>query len=222
MTHQGEAVSTTRSTTRPTARRRLTVEDRRQELIVAALELFSTRPADEVTLDDVAARAGVSRALAYRYFGTRAELYLAALRSAADEMLALLDPPYAADPLTRLVDAIQLVFDFADAHATGFQALLSGHPGAQSGAIGAIVEEVRGALFDQLVEGMGRRQVSADLRLALRSWIAAAEAAALDWLSHRDVPRRTVEDFLLSQLYAALTVAATRDAEVARFLESLG
>jgi hypothetical protein len=68
---------------------------------------------------------------------------------------------------------------------------------------------------------MGRREVSAQLRLALRSWIAAAEAAALDWLTHRDVPRRAVEDFVLSQLYAALTVAATGDPEVARFLEGL-
>ena len=188
---------------------------------MAALELFSDRPADEVTLDDVAERAGVSRALAYRYFGTRAEIYLAAMRSAADEMLALLDPPHDADPLTRLVEAIRLFFEFAEAHATGFQALLSGHPGAQSGTVGAMVEEVRGALFDRLVEGMGRRQVSAELRLALRSWIAAAEAAALAWLIHRDLPRRTVEDFVLSQLYAALNVAATRDREVARFLDGL-
>jgi AcrR family transcriptional regulator len=202
-------------------RRRLTVEDRRQELIAAALELFSSRPADEVTLDDVATKAGVSRALAYRYFGSRGEIYVAAMRSAADEMLALLDPPHDADPLTRVIEAIRLFFTFAEAHATGFQALLSGHPGARAGAIGEIVEEVRGALFDRLVAGMGRREVSADLRLALRSWIAAAEAAAFDWLTHRDVPRKRVEDFVLSQLYAALTVAATRDPEVARFMEGL-
>jgi AcrR family transcriptional regulator len=218
MAYREAAVSTTREST---PRRRLTVEDRRQELIAAALELFSDRPADEVTLDDVAARAGVSRALAYRYFGTRADIYVAAMRTAADQMLALLDPPHDADPLSRVVEAIRLFFEFAEAHATGFQTLLSGHPGAQAGTVGAIVEEVRGALFDRLVEGMGRRQVSAELRLALRSWIAAAEAAALDWLTHRDVPRRTVEDFLLSQLYAALTATAARDREVARFLEEL-
>ena len=169
MAHASASVST---------RRRLSVEDRRQELISAALELFSSRPVDEVTLDDVAAKAGVSRALAYRYFGSRGEIYLAAMRSAADEMLALLDPPHDADPLTRVTEAIRLFFEFAEAHATGFQALLSGHSGARAGTVGTIVEEVRRALFDRLVEGMGRRKVSADLRLALTSWIAAAEAAA--------------------------------------------
>lgn len=202
-------------------RRRLSTADRRQELIAAALELFSARPADEVTLDDVAARAGVSRALAYRYFGTRAEIYVAAMRTAADEMLARLDPPHDAPPLDRIVAAIRRFFDFAEEHATGFRALLAGHPGAQEGAIGSIVEEVRAALYDRLVEGMELRRVSAELRMALTTWIAAAESAARDWLTHQDLPRGAVEDFLLSQLYAALAVAATRDSEVARFLEEL-
>jgi AcrR family transcriptional regulator len=202
-------------------RRRLAVEDRRQELIAAALALFSNRPADEVTLDDVAAEAGVSRALAYRYFGGRSEIYVAALRQAADHLLALLDPPHDASPLHRIVEAIHRMFDFAEEHATGFQALLSGHPAAQSGTVGDIIDEVRDALFGRLVEGMGRLEVSADLRLALTTWFASAEAAARDWLEHRDLPRRTVEDFVLAQLYAALTATATRDQEVARFLEGL-
>jgi AcrR family transcriptional regulator len=202
-------------------RRRLTVEDRRQELIDAALVLFSSRPADRVTLDDVAAQAGVSRALAYRYFGGRAEIYVEALRCAADQLLARLDPPRDASPLDRIVEAIRRLFDFAEQHATGFQALLAGHPAAQDGAVGEIVDEVRTALLGRLVEGMGRRSASPELRLALTTWLAGAEAAAHDWLSHRDLPRQAVEDAVLSQLYAALSVAALRDREVARFLEGL-
>jgi AcrR family transcriptional regulator len=211
--------TTTAKTAQP--RRRLAVADRREELIAAALELFSSRPADEVTLDDVAVAAGVSRALAYRYFGTRGEIYVAAMRTAADRLLGLLDPPPDDSPLTRVIEAIHRYFDFVEQHATGFQALLSGHPAAQAGTVGDIVEEVRSALFGRLVEGMGRRGVSADLRLALRTWIAGAEAAALDWLDHRDLPRHAVEDFVLSQLYAVLSVAAGRDREVATFLEEL-
>jgi hypothetical protein len=143
------------------------------------------------------------------------------MRTAADRLLALLDPPHDDSPLTRLIEAIHRYFDFVEEHATGFQALLGGHPAAQSGIVGTIIEEVRGALFGRLVEGMGRRQVSADLRLALRTWIAGAEAAALDWLDHRDIPRATVEDYVLSQLYAALTTTAGRDPEVARFMAEL-
>jgi AcrR family transcriptional regulator len=207
------------STTRP--RRRLAVEDRRDELIEAALVLFSGQPADEVSLDDIAIQAGVSRALAYRYFGSRSEIYVAAMRTAADQFLVLLDPPRDSAPLVRIVAAINRYFDFAEDHAAGFQALLRGDPASQSGAVGDIVEEVRVALFDRLVAGMGRRVATPQLRLALRTWIAGAEAAALDWLTNGDLPRRDVEDFLLNQLYGALSLAARSDAEVEKFLRGL-
>jgi AcrR family transcriptional regulator len=207
--------------TTTTPRRRLPVADRREELLEAALVLFSSRPAEAVTLDDVAVQAGVSRALAYRYFGTRADIYVAAMRTAADRLLALLDPPHEDSPLTRVTEAVHRYFDFVEQHATGFQALLGGHPAAQSGTVGEIVAEVRTALFDRLVAGMRRRRVSAELRLALRTWIAGAEAAALDWLAHRDLPRRAVEDFVLGQLYAVLNQASGRDPEVATFMAEL-
>jgi AcrR family transcriptional regulator len=202
-------------------RRRLAVEDRRGELIEAALVLFSARPADEVTLDDIANQAGVSRALAYRYFGSRAEIYVEAMRQAADQFLLLLDPPRGSAPLVRIVAAIRSYFDFVEDHATGFQTLLRGDPAAQSGAVGDIVEEVRAALYARLVEGMGRKRATPQLRLALRTWIAGAEAAAIDWLANRDLERRAVEDFLLDQLYAALTVTARTDDDVAKFLGGL-
>jgi AcrR family transcriptional regulator len=212
------------STSTPAAsrpRRRLAVEDRRDELIAAALVLFSARPADEVTLDDIATQAGVSRALAYRYFGSRGEIYVAAMRTAADKFLTLLDPPHDSTPLVRIVEAIHRYFDFVEDHATGFQTLLRGDPASHSGAVGQMIEEVRAALFGRLVEGMGRKQATPELRMALRTWIAGAEAAALDWLANGDLDRRAVEDFLLNQLYGALSLAARADNDVARFLKEL-
>ncbi|MFC7467769.1 TetR/AcrR family transcriptional regulator [Actinomadura keratinilytica] len=42
-------------------RRRMGVEERRQQLIGVALELFSNRSPDEVSIDEIAAAAGISR-----------------------------------------------------------------------------------------------------------------------------------------------------------------
>jgi len=53
------------------ARRRLPPDDRRQALINSALKLFNTHPYDEVSVDDIAAEAGVSRPLVYHYYGGR-------------------------------------------------------------------------------------------------------------------------------------------------------
>ena len=50
------------------ARRRLSPEDRRAELLALGAEVFGKRPYDEVRIDEIAERAGVSRALMYHYF----------------------------------------------------------------------------------------------------------------------------------------------------------
>ena len=69
--------------------RRLSPDARREELIAVALELFSTTPPEQLSLEDVAAAAGVSRALLYRYFSSLNELYLEALRTATDGLVEL-------------------------------------------------------------------------------------------------------------------------------------
>lgn len=67
-------------------RRRMGVEERRQQLIGVALELFSHRSPDDVSIDEIAAAAGISRPLVYHYFPGKLSLYEAALRRAADEL----------------------------------------------------------------------------------------------------------------------------------------
>src|SRR3954469_4680227 len=96
--------------------------------MAAALELFSTRDAEDVSIDDVAASAGASRALVYHYFGGKQELYVAALRSAAEALEARLKPQGGGGPLEELARGLTRYFDFVEEHAAGFAALLRGGP----------------------------------------------------------------------------------------------
>lgn len=78
---------------------------RSQELLLqAALALFAERGYDRTTVRDIGDRAGVDPALIARYFGTKAGLYLAALRSASDGTPPsdLLDPDHRRETLNRL------------------------------------------------------------------------------------------------------------------------
>jgi AcrR family transcriptional regulator len=79
--------------------RRLPVQQRREQLIAVALELFSRHAPEEVSLDDVAAAAEASRPLVYRYFpGGKQQLYEAALRSAAEELTSRFVEPTRGTP----------------------------------------------------------------------------------------------------------------------------
>lgn len=70
----------------PTARRRLSPEDRRAELLALGAEVFGQRPYDEVRIDEIAERAGVSRALMYHYFPDKRAFFAAVVQDEADRL----------------------------------------------------------------------------------------------------------------------------------------
>lgn len=70
----------------PTARRRLSPEDRRAELLALGAEVFGKRPYDEVRIDEIAERAGVSRALMYHYFPDKRAFFAAVIKDEADRL----------------------------------------------------------------------------------------------------------------------------------------
>ncbi|MFG6199076.1 TetR/AcrR family transcriptional regulator [Nonomuraea sp. JJY05] len=207
-------------TARP-ARRRLSVDRRREELMAAALELFSTRDAEDVSIDDVASAAGASRALVYHYFGGKQELYVAALKSAAEQLESRLRPHEGGRPLEELASGLRRYFDFVEEHAAGFAALLRGGPANRAGEVGEIVDGVRRRLFHLILKQMRVEEAGPVLRTTLRSWIASVETAGLDWLEHRDIERPALEKMLVDHMVALLGVAATYESDVATLLERL-
>jgi AcrR family transcriptional regulator len=77
----------------PTARRRLSPEDRRAELLALGAEVFGKRPYDEVRIDEIAERAGVSRALMYHYFPDKRAFFAAVVRDEADRLYEATNNP---------------------------------------------------------------------------------------------------------------------------------
>src|SRR5882757_4043481 len=90
------------------AYRRMSVEQRRTQLLAAAVDLFGHRRPEDVSIDDVAAAAGVSRPLVYRYFpGGKQQLYEAAVQGAAQELTARFAGPSEGPATQRLSDALE-------------------------------------------------------------------------------------------------------------------
>jgi AcrR family transcriptional regulator len=190
-------------------------------LIAAALELFSDRPPEEISIDDVADAAGASRALVYHYFGGKQELYLAALHSAAKQLNDLLKPPAEGRPLERLAVSLNRYFDFVEDHAAGFVALLRGGPAYRSGEVGEVVDGIRALVMNHIVTAIGVKEPGPVLRITLRSWMASVETAGLDWLEHRDLAREELESLLVDHHVVLLNVAARHDPDVAALLNRL-
>lgn len=74
-------------------RRRLAPEDRRDELLKLGSEIFGRRPYDEVRIEEVAERAGVSRALMYHYFPDKRAFFTEVVRTGAAQLFEATDTP---------------------------------------------------------------------------------------------------------------------------------
>lgn len=68
-------------------------EERRRQIIMAAIEIAQTNPPDaEIHVQEIAARAGLSRTVVYRHFADRADLDRAVQAEILEQVWALLLP----------------------------------------------------------------------------------------------------------------------------------
>ncbi|MEV8094139.1 helix-turn-helix domain-containing protein [Kitasatospora sp. NPDC085879] len=203
--------------------RRLPVEQRREQLISVALELFSSRPPEEVGLDDVAQAAGASRPLVYRYFaGGKQQLYEAALRSAAEELSRRFTVSGTGSPMEQLAGVLDGYFAFVAEHAAGYGALLRGGSVVETARTSAIVDEVRRVALKRTLRHLGVRSAGPRLTLLVRSWISVVEASALSWLDEgRQIPPVSLRDWLVDEFVAMGAAAAAHDRQTARMLAGM-
>ncbi|QTI90910.1 TetR/AcrR family transcriptional regulator [Streptomyces sp. WAC05858] len=202
--------------------RRLSVEARRAELLTAALGLFAHRAPEDVSLDDVALAAGASRPLVYRYFpGGKQQLYEAALRSAADELERCFEEPRSGPLSGRLSRVLDRYLAFVDEHDAGFSALLQSGSVVETSRTNAIVDEVRRAAAEEILRHLAVKGPGARLRMMVRTWITAVEAASLIWLDEeKQPPVEELRDWLVDQFVAMLTATATTDPQAARVMRA--
>ncbi|MGW3329979.1 TetR/AcrR family transcriptional regulator [Streptomyces rubiginosohelvolus] len=196
-------------------RRRMGVDERRQQLIGVALDLFSRRSPEDVSIDEIAAAAGISRPLVYHYFPGKQSLYEAALRRAADELAARFLEPLEGPLGARLLRVMGRFFDFVDEHGPGFSALMRGGPAAGSSTANAMIDGVRQAAYEQIITHLGVSEPPARLELVVRSWVSLAESTALIWLDGRRIPREELEKQLVHDFAALAAVSAAYDQEMA-------
>ncbi|WP_369168837.1 TetR/AcrR family transcriptional regulator [Streptomyces sp. R28] len=202
-------------------RRRMGVEERRQQLIGVALELFSQRSPDDVSIDEIASAAGISRPLVYHYFPGKLSLYEAALKRASEELAARFVEPREGPLGARLLRVMRRYFDFVDEHGPGFSALMRGGPAVGSTATNALIDSVRQAAYVQILSHLKVEDPPARLELIVRSWISLAESTALIWLDGRRIPRAELEAQLVHDFAALAAVSAAYDEEMGALLRRM-
>ncbi|MFO0682810.1 MAG: TetR/AcrR family transcriptional regulator [Sandaracinus sp.] len=194
-------------------RARLELDARRAQLLVLGRELFGRRAYDEIQIEEIAERAGVSKGLLYHYFGSKRGFYVATVETAASALLeATLEDP-SAPPPERALRSLETYLDFVSENAPAFKALLGSGIGTDAEVAG-IVERVRAEFVRRFLVGLGLEGQSRPVfELAARSWIGLVEAASLAWIDRGGVDRATLRTFLLDTLTQVLLAALRLDPE---------
>lgn len=113
--------------TTPPKRQRLSPEARRKQLLDTALELLFNGPFDEITVENVAAKAEVSKSLIFHYFPTIRDLQLAVLDVAANLLVDMLESALNDDESAgeQLARGVGVFIDFISLQPRSFDALAS-------------------------------------------------------------------------------------------------
>jgi AcrR family transcriptional regulator len=195
-------------------RSRLTSDARREQLLATGSELLGRRPYDEVSIEDIASAAGVSKGLLYHYFPTKKDFVLAALRRGEQELGDLTAPDPDLPPAEQLDAALDRFLDFVEDHAAAYTAIFRSRGGGDP-EIEATLEENRqlrlNVLIDSLASWEGapvRVERTALLETALQGWVFFVEGAVLRWLERRDVGRGDLHRLLRQSLVDSLVSAS--------------
>jgi AcrR family transcriptional regulator len=218
----GNGVSSAKSGEPPArpVRRRLAPDDRRQALINSALKLFNTYPYDEVSVDDIAADAGMSRPLVYHYYGGKAGVFISALRQTGEDLVAAIYEAGVDDLDNWLAAGLAAFFDHIQANPIALTALLR-HGSLAGGEDRQVLDEIRDRMLALILACLGSPGDSAVLQSVLRGWIAMVETMGREWLRHGEPTREELETLLPELLRAVLGTAAWHDAAVAAVLPGL-
>ena len=194
-------------------RTRLSVQERRGRLIALGEELFSERPFDEISIDDIAARAQISKGLLYHYFGSKRDFYVEVVRAGVLALRAVTEVSASVPEPTRSARSLDAYLAYVEAHAAGFAQLMGAGGGADP-EVAALIDESRREFAARVLEGVRRAGIDWGageapplLRAAVRGWVGMVEAASLEWVAEREVPRAALAAFLQGAL-----VSAVRDA----------
>jgi AcrR family transcriptional regulator len=184
---------------------------RRAAILDAGVEIFGSTPYDEVSVDDIAARAGVAHGLIFHYFKTKRGLYLAVLERTADDLRRVHTSPEGTKTPGQFVRAFMNAhMEYIERHPQTLLAFLRGGVGADPAAR-QIIEDTRWEGIQQMLDVLEIKRESPAVRMAMRGWAGFLDEATIYWLENETrVARQRLIEMSVEVMVTALLRARGR------------
>ena len=181
-------------------RRRLSAHDRRRQLVAIGLSQIVETPIQDLSMDDIAAEAGISRGLLFHYFPTKTDFYLACIAAAGRRMLRTTAPDESLSGDQQVAATTGPMVEQIERRRDFYLALVHGH-GVADPRVSEVMDSVRDGTTDRVVRAMELPDRQRDV---VRAWWAYTEDRALTWSAVPTGERPVSLEELVEECVAAL------------------
>ena len=192
-------------------RTRLDIDLRRSQLVEIGMELFAKRPYDEVSVEEIAAAAGVSRGLLYHYFPTKRDFLVEVVRAQLERLAELTAPDTSKVPLESLRETLDAYLDYVQENAQGYITIHRAGVGTDA-EVRALLEESYARDVERIVERItGGGEASPLLRMAVLGWLSFTIGTVIDWLERPTIGRDELRELLVQAMKGCVGAALAVD-----------
>ncbi len=204
-------------------RRRLSPAERRERILAGAMEVFAERGYEEASMSEIARAAGITPAVIYDHFASKAKLQIELLERQTAELLgfvgaALQGTPEA--PEERMRVGVDAYFRFVEEHRFAWRMMFRDPPtdpavaaafrrlGREATAgIAAFIEASAGEALAGEEDPARAAEMFAELLKMSQNGLASW------WYEHPEVPREEIVERLLEFCWTGLERVAKRGGE---------
>jgi AcrR family transcriptional regulator len=186
----------------------MTASERRTQLVEVAKSVFAEHGYDGASVEEIAARARVSKPIVYEHFGGKEGLYAVVVDRESRRLLDMITSRLAPDlgALDQVHSSAEAFLDYIEADPDGFRVLIRDSPAGFSGGgmaglmsdVAAKAEEVLAAAFDE--SGVDR----ASAPLYAHALVGMIVRVGAWWAEEGGLPKDVVAAHLAALAYAGL------------------
>lgn len=186
----------------PAVRRRLSADDRRRQLVGIGLARIVDTPIQDLSIDAVAAEAGISRGLLFHYFPTKTDFYLACIAAAGRRILRNTAPSESDRGPVQVRTMLTAMIEQIDRRRAFYLTLVHGS-GVADPRVSEVYDSVRSVSTDRVLSALDLPPTS---RPVVHAWWAYVEDRALTWSGVPAAERSESLDDLVAHCESALTL----------------
>ncbi|MFL1380968.1 MULTISPECIES: TetR family transcriptional regulator [unclassified Nocardiopsis] len=140
-------------------RKRMTGEERRRQLLEIGRELFAERGFDATSVEEIAARAGVSKPVVYEHFGGKEGIYAVVVDQEMRTLVGMVSEALTADSARNKIEKAALaLLRYVEENTVGFRVLTrDSHVASGTGSFASLINDIASQVEYIMVDEFAER-----------------------------------------------------------------